>query len=68
MSKAEADESFVYADADGNEEVSEKELLTWVDTSYGEDVRVLSIIIKHLHSLKIMRNSHAAGHNAPERS
>ena len=27
MSKAGADESFVYADADGNEEVTEKELL-----------------------------------------
>lgn len=27
MSKATADESFVYADADGNEEVSQKELL-----------------------------------------
>jgi hypothetical protein len=44
MSKAEADESFVYADADGNEEVSEKELLTSVDTFYGEDVRLLSKI------------------------
>ena len=42
MSKAEADESFVYAD--GNEEVSEKELLTSVDTFYGEDVRLLSKI------------------------
>ena len=28
MSKATADESFVYADADGNEIVTEKELLT----------------------------------------
>jgi len=44
MSKAEADESFVYADADGNEEVSEKELLTSVDTFYGEDMRLLSKI------------------------
>ena len=42
MSKAEADESFVYADADGNEEVSEKEWLTLIHSM----VRVLAEICK----------------------